>query len=451
MAGEIYLSNLSGQFDYQSILEKYKELKSQQITLLQNEESKIANQKSAYESFTNSLSALDTTFSNLTDPLTFDQKSVAVSDESVLSVTVTDPSKVSKTNLNITVNQLAKNDAWLSQSGVTDKDSGAVATADGAIDITYNGTTTTINYDTNTSDSSKPSTLQEIADAINSAQDNVKASIFYDGSNYRLLLSGKDTGASNTISITESGGGDLLNNLQIGTYGGSDHGHVQSAQDAEISIYGTTVSSSTNSFTNVVDGLKIDVLSTSSSGVDVTVDNDYTDLKKSMQGFIDSYNNIVDFISNNTSKDGALSGDFTLQQIRSSIFDKLDPLFELGILDVDHTTGKISLDSFKFDEELNSDPDNVKTQIENLKSSLGDYMDYITGYDNPIKYKEESLDNQINQIEDSITSLAKRLDEEMENLKKQFVWLDQFLGEMNSVKSRLTSLFATSQTTSNQQ
>ena len=455
MANEVYLSNLSGQFDYKSILDKYQQLKSQQIALLQSRENTILKKKSVYESFTNSLNALDTTFSNLTDSTIFDKKSVAISDDSVLKVSITDPSKVKKTNINIQVNQLAKNDAWLSQSGVSDKDSGAVASQDGTIELKYAGSTVaTIDYDTDDSDSSKPSTLQEIANAINNSQDKVTASIFYDGSNYRLLLNGKDTGKDNTIKLTETGNGDLLNQLQIGTYDSNgdgtdeDHGYVQEAQNAQINVYGTTVESSTNSFENVIDGLKIDVLSTSNSSVNVAIDSDYSDFKKSLQGFIDSYNNIVDFISKNTSKNGTLSGDFTLQQIRSSIFDKLDPLFELGILDVDHTTGKISADDSKLDNQLNSNLDDVKSKISDLKSELGDYVDYITGYDNPIKYKEESLDNQVNSIKDSIQFSAKRLDSEMENLKNQFVWLDKFLGEMNGIKSRLGSLFSSTSSNS---
>ena len=41
MAGEIFLSNLSGQFDYQQILQKFQQLKFQQVSLLQDQEESI--------------------------------------------------------------------------------------------------------------------------------------------------------------------------------------------------------------------------------------------------------------------------------------------------------------------------------------------------------------------------------------------------------------------------
>jgi len=447
MAGEIYLSNLSGQFDYQSILDKYLELKNQQIAILQEKEAKIYDKKYSYQNFSELLTNLNTSFEKLTDPALFEQKSVFVSDESVLTATVTDPAKISDTSLNITSKQLAKNDIWLSQSGVSDKDTSAVATTAGTIEISYAGNmVATIDYDTDTADTTKPSTLQEIADAINNAQSSVQASIFFDGTNYRLLLSGADTGSANTISFTETGSGDLLDQLQLGSsYSASN---VQVAQNAQIDIYGQTVESSTNSFENVVDGLRIDLLSTSTAGVDVTVNNDYEPLKTSLQEFIDGYNSIVDFVSQYTAQDAPLSGDSTIQQIRSSIFQGFDPLFEMGVLSVDYTTGKITLDTAELDIQLNSDPGDVETKIEQFKTGLSDYLDYITGYDSPIKYKDESFDKQISYLEDSIISLSERIDAEMENLKKQFIWLDQFLAEMNDIQARLASLIPNTTTES---
>ncbi len=449
MAGEIYLSNLSGQFDYQSMLDKYQKLKNQQIALLQEKEAKIYDKKNAYQNFAGLLDNFNSSFEKLTDTTIFDQKVISISNESVLTATITDPSKLKDTNLNIVSKQLAQNDVWLSGDGVTDKDTAAVATASGTIELSYAGSTVaTIDYDTDVSDTTKPSTLQEIADAINNAQSNIKASIFFDGTNYRLLLSGADTGANNTIAISETGSGDLLDQLQLGSsYSAS---HVQSAQNAQIDIYGQTVESSTNTFDKVVDGLRIDILSTSATGVDLTINDDYEPLKTSLSEFIDGYNSIVDFIKDNTSDTGPLSGDFTLHQIRSSIFDKFDPLFEMGVLSVDYTTGKISLDSAELDNQLQNDPDSVKTKIETLKTDLDDYLSYLTGYDSPLDDKDKSLDNQINNIENSIESISKKIDAEMENLKKQFVWLDQFMAQMNDIRNRLTALLPKDSSTQNQ-
>ena len=450
MAGEIYLSNLSGQFDYQTILDKYQQLKSQQIAILQEKEAAIYNKKFAYQSFGDLLSSFASSFEKATDLATFDKKNVVVSNENILKATITDSSKMSETNLNIVSKQLAKNDVWLSQSGISNKDTNAVATNNGTIEISYAGAVVaTIDYDADTTNATRPSTLQEIADAINSAQDSVNASIFYDGTDFRLILSGANTGASNTISISETGSGDLLDQLELGdSYSSSN---VQVAQNSELEIYGQIVESSTNIFDSLIDGLRVELLSTSTSGVDISIANNYEDVSNSLQEFVDGYNSIVDFIKENTKEGAPLSGDFTIQRVRSSLFQGFDPLFELDILSVDYNTGKLSLNSSKLDNKLQTDPDLVKIKIEDLNNNLQDYINYITGYDSPIKLKDKTFDKQIDYYEDSIISLAKTLDTQMENLKREFIWLDQFLSQMNDIQMRISSLFLQSPSNENNQ
>jgi len=229
MAGEFYISNLAGTFDYQTILDAYYQAQMQPVLMLQNQESTLDSKLSAINEFQSLLSDFYSVFNDLTSTNILEQKVASSSNENVLSVKVTDPLKAQVGSYDVTVKQLAKNDVWLSLSGVTSTDS-APATAAGTLQISYAGTViATVDYDTDTT-TSTPSTLQEIASAINSAQDKVIASVIYDGSQYRLLLSGKDTGEANVISITEIGSGDLLDQLQLGDAYSSSH--VQQAQDA---------------------------------------------------------------------------------------------------------------------------------------------------------------------------------------------------------------------------
>ena len=441
MAGEIYLSNLSGQFDYQSILQKFQELKTQQISLLQQKEDQINQKKSAYATFGNMLKTFDNNLDNLLDDTIFDAKTVTISNEDIATATINDASKLNETNITFTAKQLAKNDVWLSQSGVSDKDNDAVATANGTLQIKYAGSeVASIDYTSTDS-------LQDIVNDINSSQDSVIASIFYDGSNYRLLLSGKDTGSSNTIELNETGSGDLLDQLQIGSSYSSSH--VQSAQNAKINIYGQDVESSTNTFNNVIEGLSIEIKKESTENVNLNIKEDDTPIEENLQELLNSYNSIVDYIKEQTAENAPLSGEYTLHQIRSTIFRNLTPLMESGILDIDHSSGHISINSEKLENQLKNNKEGLQAKIEELDSGLKTYMDFVLDTRGPIKLKEKSFNNQINSIEDRIELTAKRVQAEIDNLKKQFVYLDQFLGQMNDVRSRLSALLPASAQNSN--
>ncbi|OMH40451.1 flagellar filament capping protein FliD [Desulfurobacterium indicum] len=441
MAGELSISNLVGGFDYQQILDQMYSLKSVQIQYYQQRESELQNKKSALSSFDSLLEKFQDIANDLFDDSIFQQKAVSVSNESAVKVTITDPTAVDASSFDVSVVQTAKKDVWLSQAGVSDE-TAPVATTAGTLQISYGGdVVATIDYDTDTS-TDTPSTIQEIANAINAAQDKVKATVFFDGTNYRLLLSGEDTGADNTISVTETGGGDLLDVLQLGdNYTAS---HVQTAQDAVIEIYGTQVFSSTNDFTDVIPGMTITAEAPTTSPVSITIDNDYSKMKDNLQKLVEAYNSIVDFVKQYTGKDGALSGDFTLQDIRSTLFDKLDPLFQLGLFDVDKDTGHLSINSSKLDEVLSTDPKSLEDALtDDLKNNLYDYLIYVTGVDGPIQTEEKSYDNQINYIEDQIDLTNKRISEEIESMKKQLVQLQLYMAQMQEVQAKITQTFGT--------
>ena len=430
MAGEIYLSNLTGGFDYQQILDSMRALKSQQIYLLQSRENQIKQKKSALSDYAKIVNDFKNYFNKVTDLFELDKKKVGVSDDNIIDVIVTDDTKLIPSTIDVQVNQLAKNDVWLTNGGVSDQNAAISSLTSGTLSITYQGNTINISYDNTMS-------LKDIVSQINStAADNdmnISASIFYDGSQYRLLIQGKDTGSDNTVSISDSGNlSSTLGNFY----------HAQTAQNAQISIYGQTIESADNSFENVIAGLTINVKSTSSSPVNINIQQDFEPFMNDFQKMIDKYNELVDFIKNNTGENGLLSDEIsTLQSVRSGIFNRFDPLFELGILSVDKDTGHISIDSTKLKDMLYTDEDTVKNKISQLKDNMYDFLLYITGSDSPIKLKQKSYDKQIQSIEESIELQKKRIDEEIKSLKMQFVALQQLMAQMQDIRQRITATF----------
>src|SRR6185436_19432299 len=86
----------------------------------------------------------------------------------------------------------------------------------------------------------------------------LSATVVYDGSNYRLVLNGNQTGQSNAINITDTSG------LGLGVAANT----VQAAQDAVVRVDNIQVTSSTNTVTGIIPGvtLRLTGLSTGSVG-----------------------------------------------------------------------------------------------------------------------------------------------------------------------------------------
>ncbi len=433
MAGEIYVSNL-GSFDYQSILQMYYQANSLPIQMLQSQESQIDSKINAYKEFESKIESFYDAFNTLTST-PVEGKTLNVVGDAV-SAQITDDLKAVPGNYTVAVNQLAENDIWLSQSGKSLDE--AVATADGTLQISYAGeVVATIDYDTNVDDTSKPSTLQEIVDAINSAQDKVRASLVYDGSSYYLLLMGRDTGEQNTIELQEVGNGDLLDQLQIGDdYSDS---HVQTASDAEVTVFGKTLTSPDNTFTDAIPGVTFTANTVGTATIEVK--NDTSEFEDALNKFIQAYNDIVDFVQKEGGKDGTLSGDTTLQMIRSSLLSRLQPLFNLGLLDVDKDTGHLSVKTDKLSELEAESPETLESAVNDVKTALYDYLLYLKSPDGPVELSIENLNNRKESIEEQIDFMKKLLNDQMETLKNQLIQLQLFQQQMAEVRAKLTATF----------
>ncbi len=428
MANDIYLSNLSGQFDYQSILQKYQQLKFQQVNLIQQKEQKVQQKEAAFKSFANLLKNFRSDFETLEDTQLFEKKSVGVSNEDVASVIVTDPSKLQEMNLEFSVDRLASKDVWLSQSGVSSKED-AVATKDGTLTLSIDGSDIDIDY-------SASDSLSQIVDKINDASDKVSASLFFDGNQYRLLISSTHTGEDQSISMSDSA--DLLDNLKLGDDG--DGSHVRSAQNAQIDIFGQKVQSQSNIFTNLLDGLTLEVKRVSSDPVQISITADEKSAQKSFEKVLGDYNSLVDYIKEVTDEKGPLSGDYTLHSIRSQLFNQLTPLMEKGLLSVDHKSGHLSLDQSKFEKLYREDKDSLESMREKLVNTIDPYLDTLFEPFGVVKQKERSYERQIRKYEDNIASVVQRIEKESDIMKKEFIHLDGLMAQMNDIQSRLAAI-----------
>lgn len=196
-------------------------------------------------------------------------------------------------------------------------ESGGVFTANAdrsAIAITVDGTN---------------NTLAGIRDAINAKKAGITATIVNDGSGYRLALSSAYAGANHEIKVavsdvdgnpTDDAGLSQLAHDPVGVQRLTES---QAAQNALFKIDGITVSQTSNTVTNAIDGLTLTLTTAGSSTVTVT--RDATSAKSAIDGFVKAYNEAQKTLSAlgaynaETKQAGALQGDSTLRTIQTQV------------------------------------------------------------------------------------------------------------------------------------
>ncbi|MBY0458904.1 MAG: flagellar filament capping protein FliD [Gemmataceae bacterium] len=224
----------------------------------------------------------------------FDGRTAAVSD-STAAAAVAGTAAVPGT-YTLTINSLAKA-AQLASTGFSDPNTSLKT---GTLKITAgSGTTTTLTVD------ARNNTLQGLADSVNAAAGDVRASVVNDSASgtFKLLLTSNKTGAANAIAVDATGltgGTGATIDLAAAT--------VQTATDARVTVgsgpNALTVASPTNQVNGLLAGISLNVLQENKT-VTVTVKQDTDAAVKAVQDFATAYNGVQDLIADQTKFDPA--------------------------------------------------------------------------------------------------------------------------------------------------
>ncbi|PIQ53260.1 MAG: flagellar cap protein FliD [Comamonadaceae bacterium CG12_big_fil_rev_8_21_14_0_65_59_15] len=162
-------------------------------------------------------------------------------------------------------------------------------------------------------------TIATIAASINSADAGVVATVFNDGTNERLLLQSKATGAASGFRVQSDDAAlqgfvfDPQNKAGVGMAAAGLP--QQLAQDAAARINGLAVTSSSNTLTDNVPGVTISLLATTTTGygtvgevkspLTMTISEDVTPAVKNVNDFVTAYNTLNKNLADLTKYDAA--------------------------------------------------------------------------------------------------------------------------------------------------
>ena len=299
--------------------------------------------------------------------------------------------------------------------------------------------------------------LASIASAINAAPDNVGmfASIVTGVDGARLVLSSSETGAANSIVVTQTGGDGGLAALVYDPGGSSvtNLTEIQAAADAALVVDGFDATSSTNSVTDAVSGLTIDLNAENAPGETTTVTVGFSrdSARATIALFVKNYNSLVDAVNSvasydpDTQQSGPLFGDAgvrnILYQLRREITASVGEdgaafrsLSEIGI--TTQVDGKLSLDSAKLDAAFTANFDAVgeifSTADTGIAVRLDQLLDPYLQTGGVFDSRNDTLKSMISDIGDQREQLNARLQSLQDRLLRQFNALDTLMAQLQS-------------------
>lgn len=306
-----------------------------------------------------------------------------------------------------TITSIDPNGTTFTTSAAGTNGGGQTLTA-GATFTSNGGGTKTVTID------STNNSLQGIATAINNAGIGVSASIINDGSAtpYRLVLT-STSGAANSMKITASGAtadptiSGLFSQDPAGTQNFSE---TTTAQNAAFTVNGVAVSKSSNTVTDAINGVTLNLQSTTTSPVTVSVSQDTSSLGTSIQSFVKAYNALYGTLQTNTAVNpggtaGVLQGDWTVLSIENQIHSVLNTTVGstggsiTSMADVGVTfqkDGSLAVDTTKMNAAISSNPNGIAS----LFSTVG------TASDNLVSYTSSTSSTQPGSYALNVTALA---------------------------------------------
>jgi len=336
-------------------------------------------------------------------------------------------------------------------SGTTAKDLRIKGTS---VEIDVNGTPTKVVNGTAkvTVAIGAEDTLADVAAAINTLAVGVTASIVTDSTGQRLSLTG-GVGAANEYLFDTSG--STLKLQQIGD-----------ARDALL-LYGTSssagsgvlFSSTSNTFTDVVDGVNLVVKEGSLDPVTVSVTASSTPIVSAVQEFVAAYNSIRDLLDQVTDFDAeslttgilfgsneALRVDTELSRALTTRYFGAGNIQSLDAIGVSlNDKGHLEFDSTKLTAAYNSDPESLKTLFTDetlgVAAKFKSVVDRLAGSTNSLlSSRAETLTRKIDFNIDRISFMDETLAKQRERLLNEFYRIESVIADMQTNLAALSSI-----------
>lgn len=459
--------------DVNSIVTQLVAIEKQPLKTLQTQANTLQTQLSKYGTIQSQVSALQDAATALATASNWSAQAATSSNTSV--VTVAANSTASSTQFGLEISRLAQAQTTASRSLASGASIGS-GNGSGVLTIQLGswgsdgagpfvaGSSAAVTINVNETDS-----YAAIASAINAKNAGVKATVLKSGNTERLSLQSTTTGSDAGFSISSDGGFAALDSLSFtaltnGAESASGMEASQSGLNAKFKINGVAVESATNTVSNVVPGVTLNLLQTTAAGspAQIVVSQDTAAIQKKIQAFADAYTALNKTLTDSTKYvpggvSGILQGDSTtvgLQTVlrrtisSSSVGSTFTRLSEIGL--EQQTDGSLTLNATKLTAAM-SDMGNLQNLFTANNSNsatngfalkLRDFAKGLLASDGTVSTKEQALQGAINRNGDEQDRVNSRAASVEKQLRAQYSALDAQMAKMSSLSSYVTAQLA---------
>jgi flagellar hook-associated protein 2 len=436
-----------------------------QQNLINTQQQAVTTQISALGTLKSALSTFQQSLTALATPSAF--AAVYANSSNTTAFGATAASGATPGNYSVSVTQLASAQQLLSGKFT----GGAAATiGTGTLQVSLGSSSFSVAI------TSSDNTLTGIASAINSASNNpgVTATVVQGTDGAHLLLSSSQTGAANTITVSETDSGGALSAL---TYDGStsntNYGVQTKAQDAEYSIAGVAASSTGNTVSDAIPGVTLTLsgLTTTTTGTGasatttdtpatLTVTSNTAQIESNVNSFVSAYNTLIQSFNSlggydsTTKTAGPMMGNGLLSslesQIKSAMFgiantgsSTYDSLASVGI--TSNSDGTLTANSATLASALSSNftaVSNLFSGAGGVASSLNTQITNDLGSGGAIAQDSTSLQKQSTALDTQTTQLTAQMTALTASLTQQYSALNSLLSSLQTTSAYLTQAFA---------
>ncbi len=461
--GTLTAAGVGSGLDVKGLISQLMEMEQKPLTLLATQEANFQAKLSSLGTIKGSLSSLQTAAQTLATASAATY-SASVSDSTILTATAASSAVAGNYSVSVDGSKLAQGQKLVAPGrtsttaaigtgasttltitlGSIDEDpvGGQYSSAGFSADPEKTAVSLTIDGSNNT--------LAGIRDAINAANAGISASIINDGSGtpYRLALSSNETGESRSMKLSVSGDAaiDALLAYDPGT-ATQTFTETQTAQNAQFTVDGIAITSSTNIVTDAIPGVTLNLANKAGiSAVTVSVQRTGSSLNSALGALVTAYNNTNTSIANATAKGAVMQGEGAVlnlqRQVRTILASSQQTggsyttLSQLGISF--QKDGSLKLDATKLGAALTANVTDVSKLTAAIGTALRTAADSLLGTAGPISSQTAGINRSITDIGTRRAQLQRRIDAVEQRYQRQFSGLDTLISSMNQTSSFLT-------------
>lgn len=413
------------------------------------------------------LTELKRTVAELDDAFDFSGLSVRNTQSSAFDVEAS--ASASPGRHEITVSQVAKPQRSLTAIGFADRNTSVISGSD------FDFTLTVGSEDPVTITVPSNSTLEGVKDAINSADAGLTAQIVDSGvedatDRYKIMVTGQP-GASNGFTLSSS----ISSTIDFDTDNTTDDGDaastLQLAQDASLNVDGIDYIRSSNSISDIIPGVSLNLLSSTVGESVVQLDRDTSSLKTKLQSLVTAYNDVqvlIDVATDPKSDDpdfgASLVGNSAVRSIQLKLREIIlgtgsasDTATIRGLRDLGVTLqddGSLLLNEATYDSASSAYYDEAVEMLSGtgLTNEYGDTADGIAVRANDfitevisargtLLQNSQSAESKVADYEQQLVVLEDRMSSLFDRYMEQFSVMQSIVGQLTSMRTSLASTF----------